>query len=131
AAWLRRTSEHLPSGLDIGHHAGLRADLRTFSDVQVPRHRGLPSDAYEILQHGRSRNSDLRDNHAAAADHDIVADLHEIIESRARADHGIAGRAAIDRAVGPDLDIVAEQDPSQLRHGKKAGARGREAEAFL
>ncbi len=45
------------------------------------------------------------DDAAMAADADVVANLHQIIDLRAFADHRVVHRAAIDRRIGADLDL--------------------------
>mgnify|MGYP007135618891 CR=1 FL=1 len=45
-----------------------------------------------------------------------MTDLNQIIEPRPGPDHRIIDRPAINRAVGPDLDIVFQQDTSKLGH---------------
>ena len=42
-------------------------------------------------------------------------DLHEIVDLGALADHGVADRAAVDRGVGADLDVVLDDDAPDLR----------------
>ena len=65
-------------------------DLRALTDPKMPGHRRLPPDANEILKHGRTRNTDLCDDDTTPAEDDIVADLHEVIETRAGADHRVS-----------------------------------------
>ena len=49
-----------------------------------------------------------------AADLHIVADLDQIIDLGAFADHGVAQSAAIDGGGGADLDPVLDDDAAQL-----------------
>jgi len=51
------------------------------ADPQMPGHSGLSLDANEIPKHGGARNTDLRDDDTAPAEDNIMADLHEIIET--------------------------------------------------
>ena len=62
-------------------------------------------------------------DHAAAADADIVGDLHEIVDLGAFADDRVGHRAAIDRGVGADLDIVLDDDAADLRNALRAARR--------
>ena len=55
-----------------------------------------------------------------AANDDVVADLHEIVDLRALADHRVAVCAAIDGHAGADLDVVLDDDPADLRHFEMA-----------
>jgi hypothetical protein len=54
-----------------------------------------------------------------------VSDHHEVVDLAAAADARVADRAAIDRAVGPDLDIVADDDGAERGNpAEVARARG-------
>src|SRR6202021_1562905 len=55
-------------------------------------------------------------HHAMPADHDVVADLAEIIDLGGFADHGVADAAAIDRGAGADFDIVLDDHAAGLRN---------------
>ena len=57
----------------------------------------------------------MRDDDAMAADLDIVSDLHQVVDLGALADHGVAIGAAVDGGVGPDLDIVLNDDAADLQ----------------
>ena len=48
------------------------------------------------------------------ADPDVVRDLDLIVELDAVFDDGIVERAAVDRGVGADFDVIADQHPSDL-----------------
>ena len=65
--------------------------------------------------------------HAVPPDLHIVADLHQIIDLGALADHRVAQRAAVDRGAGADLDIVLNDDPAQLRNFDMAGRAKRQS----
>ena len=65
------------------------------------------------------------------ANHDVVADLHEIVDLRALADHGVAVRAPIDRHPGADLDVVLNDDAADLRHFEMPPRPEGEPEAVL
>ena len=62
---------------------------------------------------------------------DVVADLDEIVDLGALADHRVAAGAAVDRRVGADLDVVLDDDPADLRHLEVAARAHGEAEAVL
>src|SRR6187431_2984343 len=47
--WLRRASKHFSAWSHIRNDAGLRTDLRTLADPQMPGHGRLPPDPDEIL----------------------------------------------------------------------------------
>ena len=99
--------------------------------VKMAGEPGLPSHHDKIAEPGAARDADLTGQNAAATENDIVPDLHQIINHRARADHGIVSGAAVDRRVGADIDIVADDDPPELRDLDRAARIGREAEPGL
>ena len=74
---------------------------------------------------------DWADDHAVPADHDVVPDLHEIINFGAFADDRILKSPPVDRGVGADLDIVLDDDPADLRHLEVAPRAHGEAEPVL
>ena len=88
--WLSRASKHFRAWSDIRNDASLRSDLRTSANPKMPGHARLPPDADEILKHGRTRNTDLCDDDTTPAEDNIVADLHEVIETGASADHRVS-----------------------------------------
>ena len=46
----------------------------------------------------------------------LWADMHEIIDFGAFADHGVADAAAVDGGAGADLDVVVDDDAADLRN---------------
>ena len=121
----------LRARLDIGHHARLRRDLRAHADPQMAGYSDLSAGHHEVGQFRRPGNPDLADDHAMAADHHIMGDLHEIIDLGSLTDDGVAIGAAIDCGVGPDLDIVLDDDPADLRHFLMTARTHGEAESVL
>src|SRR5687767_13487299 len=93
------TDSHLPAD-----HAAL-TDRRAAGDTRLPRHDGVRTDMH------------------------VVGDVHLIVELHAVADHGVLDRAAIDRALRADLDIVADADRADLRDFHPRAAVRRKAEA--
>src|SRR4029077_8476793 len=83
------TSKQFGTWSHIRHDARLCPDLRAFADPKMPSQARLPSHTNEVPEHGRTRNTDLRDDDAAPAQHNIVADLHQVIEPGASADHRV------------------------------------------
>src|SRR5690606_14276136 len=78
------------TGLAADHAA--RADLRTAGDTGAAGHDGVVTDAY------------------------VVGNLDQVVELHAITDHGVVERAAVDRGVGADLDVAADDDPTGLRN---------------
>src|SRR5579859_36370 len=122
--------QHRTSG-NIGDNAGLRADLAVLPDTEMTGHGSLTSDLNEILQHRRAGDANLCHDHAATTQPYIMTDLHEVIDARAGADHGIVGRTAIDRRVGSDFHVVFDDHPTELRDTEKAGLGRGETETLL
>ena len=65
------------------------------------------------------------------SNHHVVPDLHEIINFRALADHGIAQGAPVDGGIGADFDPILNDDAADLRHFQVARLAHGEAEAVL
>ena len=61
----------------------------------------------------------------------VLPEMNQIVDHGARADHGVGAGAAVDRAVGPDLDIVADDDAAKLRHFDEAIGIGGKSEPVL
>src|ERR1700761_6089338 len=97
----------------------------------MPGHGSLAADLDKILEDCRAGYTDLRYNHTAASNSNVVADLHEIINSGSGTDNGVARRSPVDRAVGPDLHVVLDDDTTKLRNAEKARLGRGEAEALL
>ena len=65
------------------------------------------------------------------ANADIVADLDQVVDLGAFADHGVADGAAVDRGAGPDLDVILDDDAPDLRDLEVTLAPHHKAEAIL
>src|SRR3990172_696364 len=65
------------------------------------------------------------------ANADIVAHLDQVVDLGALADYGVANGAAVDGGAGADLDVVLDDDASDLRHLEMALGSHYEAEAIL
>ena len=66
-----------------------------------------------------------------ATDADVVADLHLIIDLGAFADDGVVHGAAIDGRIGADLDIVLDDDATDLHDLDHAARAWRITKAVL
>jgi hypothetical protein len=60
----------------------------------------------------------------------VVADLDLIVELDAILDHRVIGGAAVDRGIGTDLYIVADEHAADLRNLVPASVLPREPEAI-
>src|SRR5688500_10762234 len=93
------------------------------------------------MDHGRAADDDVPSDARAAGDADaaghravradahVVADLDLVVELDALLDHRVVERAAVDRGVGADLDVVADAHAADLRDLDPAALVGRDAEA--
>jgi len=77
-------------------------------------HSCLAADADEILKDRRPGNAYLCHNDTAPAKEDVVPDLHQIIETRASADHRVSHRSPVNRRIGANLHIVFQNYPAEL-----------------
>src|SRR5690606_36662653 len=97
----------------------------------------MVGDAHAPAQHrpvadgNGAGNAAMGGEHATTSDPYIMGDLDEIIYLGPLADHRIGKRAAIDRGVGADLDVVLDDDAAELGHLVEAGAARHVAEAVL
>src|ERR1700733_1258572 len=125
-----RAGPPLASG-NIGHHASCRRDLGARADRQMSGDARLTAEGGEIADGARSRDAGLRDQHSMAADDDVVADLHQIVDLRPLADDSVAVRAAVNCDPGADLDVVLNDYAADLRHLEMPSRPKRESEAVL
>jgi len=73
----------------------------------------------------------LSNDHAIAADRNVMTDLYEIIEFRSAADDRVSAAAAIDRRSSANLNIIFDYHPAELWHFKVATGTGMKAKAVL
>ena len=55
----------------------------------MPCHRGLPTDLDKILKDSRTRNADLGYDDATSTKDNVVANLHQVIETRSSAYYSV------------------------------------------
>ena len=108
-----------------------RGDLRAETDMKVAGEPRLPPQRGKILENAGARNAALRDEDAVAANDDVVADLHKVIDFRSFADDRVAVGAAVDGRAGADLDVVLNDHAPDLRHFHVALRTEGEAEPVL
>src|SRR5258708_13353444 len=119
----RHAGRHIPHRPALGGDAGGGADGEMIGDADLATHHDAVAD------HRAAGDADLAADDAAAAEAHVVADMDEIIEHRAGTDHRIAGGAAVDRAIGAQLDVVLDDDAPELQHAQEPFGAGHEAEA--
>src|SRR5439155_7396124 len=74
----------------------------------------LPRENDVVSKHGAARDAHLRHDDAVLPDLNVVGDLHQIVDLAARPDPGGPGRGAVDGNVGADLDVVLDEDVTDL-----------------
>ena len=88
---------------------GVVADGDVADDAGLAGHGHVPADG------DRAGHAHLGDEQAVLADLGAVADGDQVAELRAAADDRAAERRPVDGAVGPDLDVVADDHVADLR----------------
>src|SRR5205085_11880076 len=92
----------------VAEHAGLSADPRPAADRDVPGDPRLAGEDAPVLDRRRPGDADLRPQEAELPEPHVVADLHEVVDLRPGADHGVVDAAAVDRGVRADLDVALD-----------------------
>ena len=118
-------------GFDAAGDVAHAGDLCPAADRNMADDAGMRTHHDRIAKTSRTGDSTLSDNDAIAPNDDIVRDLDEVIDLRAVAHHRIRQRPSIDRRVGPDLDIAADDYASDLRYLGVTRQSQSEAEAIL
>ena len=88
---------------------------RAFPDAQVAGHTRLTAHHDVVFYDRAAGNPDLRGQQHPLPDRHAVGDLHQVVDLRAGADARLADGGPIDRRVGPDLDVVFDDDVRLLR----------------
>src|SRR5690349_6823179 len=91
-------------------------DLGAGSNLDVSGGTRLAAHDDKVTQLGRPCDADLANDHAMSSDDDVVPDLHQIINFGALADDRVVQGAPVDGRIGPDLDVVLDDDAADLRH---------------
>src|SRR5206468_2315509 len=100
----------------ITEHTRLSADARAFADGVMSLEAGLASDDDAILDARRARYADLRRDQAETSDANVVREMHQVVDLRARADHGVVDASPIDRGAGADFDIILDDATTHMRN---------------
>src|SRR5690606_9566561 len=129
---------HFFNGMAAGVEASVVYGMRYQSHGQhgdVIGDLEMPDDAYRAADHaaaadpGAARDRRTACNRRVRTDPHVVRDLDLVVQLHAVFDDGVIQRAAIDRGVGTDLDIIAYAHGAELRHLEPALAVARLAEA--
>jgi len=111
-----RNAQHDFLVLYVAHHAGLRADHGLRAQLEMVGNAGLGGDDHVIPQLDAARKSHLPHDQAVPAHDDVVRDMHEVVNFRARADDGRTKRRAVNGGVRPNLHIVVDDHVADLQH---------------
>ena len=126
----RRAAPRAPAGMSVMTPAVGR-DLRAFPDRDVVG-KADPPPSIDVISDRRSCprcRSARRSRNAGRSRR--CGDLHQVVDLGALADHRVADRAAVDRGVGADLDVVLDDDAADLRDLAVAARAQQIAEAVL
>src|SRR5580700_2782373 len=104
-------------------HGAARRQPSAWADGHMIGKAHLAAQDGEIADGGTAPDAHLGHQHHVAAHLSIVADLDQIIDLGAFADHGITQGAAVDGVGGADLDIILDNHPPEL--GNPHVTRGR------
>jgi hypothetical protein len=85
----------------------------TYRDMTIDPRRA--ADHHAVSDCGASGDPNLGNEHAMTPYAHIVANLNQIVDLGAFADHGVIERAAIDGGVGTDFDMVLNDHTADLR----------------
>src|SRR5258708_1471337 len=113
----------------VGEHGTLRRNLHAVTNGEVTGETRLSCHHYIVAEHGGAGNSDLRDEETVPTDTDVVADLHEVVDLRSFADHGLTERGTVDCGSRPHLDVVLNANDADLRDLVMQAAKRGEAVA--
>jgi hypothetical protein len=76
----------------------------------------LTTKNHGVAKRDASGKTNLTGQHAVLTHHYVVPDMHKIINLGSPADDGVAERAAVNRDVGSDFNVVVDEDAAQLRN---------------
>src|SRR5438874_11031080 len=102
------------SAADVLGDATLRTDGGVIANLDMPNDTCLTANQDTLNDPDTAGNSGLRCDDRILADHNVVRDLHEIVDLCSLLNPGSAKTGAIDGRVGADLDIIVDLYNSQL-----------------
>src|SRR6266478_8483670 len=110
----RNAAPHFP-GRDVVGHAGLGGQDGARPDRHVVGHADLTGQHGPVAHPRRARDAQLGDQDHVLAHVAVVPDLHQVVDLGAAAHDRLAQGRAVDRGVGPDLDVVLDAQAAHLR----------------
>src|SRR5262249_45656435 len=103
------------SGHSRGKYSTSGRDHRPLADDRMVRHANLPSQHRVVPNRHAAGNPHLGNQNAVPPDNGVVADLDQIVDLGSLTDYGVVHRSAVNAGVGANLDIVLNDDASNLR----------------
>src|ERR1700730_5246005 len=110
----RDAAPHFP-GRDVVGHARLGGEDGARPDRHMVGHANLPGQHGPVAHPRGARDPDLGDQDHVFSHVAVVPDLHQVVDLAAAAHDRLAEGRAVDRGVGPDLDVVLEAQAAHLR----------------
>src|SRR6266542_2007505 len=101
-------------GGNVGDGPRLDEQSRAVPEREMMRDACLPADNHVVLHLHAARDPRLRHDEATRADAHVMGDVDEIVDLRARPDHGVVHAAAVDARIGADLDVVPDEAPPHV-----------------
>jgi hypothetical protein len=101
-------------------HGARDSRLRRCDDTTAHRHSACDTDLTgedRIIAHAAAaRDSNLRGDDAASPDSYVVGDLNQIVDLCACTDDRLPECRAVDRGVCPNLDVMLDDHPAEVRN---------------
>src|SRR6266571_5350027 len=111
----RGIARHGALGGNVRDDARLHQQPGAVPDRNVIRDAGLSRDDHIVLHLAAAGDAGLRHDETARADPHVMGDVDEIVDLRARSDHGVVHAAAVDARVRADLDVVPDEAAPHVR----------------
>jgi len=110
-------------GGEVAADASLGRDPSAVTDLEVPGHADLPSEDDIIADAGAPGDADLCQHDAARAQNDVMSEVYEVVNSASRPHPGRLQRPGVDAGPGSDVDVVADDDTSDMRSAHSVSLR--------
>src|ERR1035441_5964135 len=117
AEWTCRSSPEddvSPANYLIRQDAAARSENYARLDRRMVSDANLASNDRTVSDLDTSRNAGLRCDHDVGSDRHVMANMDQVVELRSCADHGFVQRAAVNGAIGADLDVLADDKLTDL-----------------
>src|SRR6266576_221753 len=112
----RRHARHHHTVGQVADHAALHRHPHAGADGDVIRDPDLAAEKHLVAHVRAARDARHRGDEAAFTDVDVMGDLDQVVDLGAGPDHRVVHAAAVDRGVGADLHVVADQTATHLRN---------------